>query len=126
MLATRLMCLWTRGIYPKNIFSKLHSLIQFIVGVYAVSWFEIKRDNKFHNQQLYIFNMLQRIKELPPEIQEIAFENIQHNAFGLLPENMLYVLLKSDELKGREEAIKRILAIRSGEPTRKRLKKYQR
>lgn len=56
--------------------------------------------------------MLQRIKELPPEIQEIAFENIQHNAFGLLPENMLYVLLKSDELKGREEAIKRILAIR--------------
>ena len=37
-LATRLMCLWTHGIYTENI-SKLHILIQFIVKVYAVSWF---------------------------------------------------------------------------------------
>ena len=72
--------------------SKLHSVIQFIVAVYAVSWFEIKRDDNFHNQQLHIFNSLQRIKEQPTEIQEIAFKNIQHNA-GLLPENMLSVCL---------------------------------
>ena len=56
--------------------------------------------------------MLQRIKMQPLLIQKIVLKNIQHNAFGLLPENMLYSMLKSDELEVRDEAIKRILASR--------------
>lgn len=48
-LATSLMCLWTHGAYPQNLSTKLHSLINFIVNVYAICWFENKR-NKFHNQ----------------------------------------------------------------------------
>ena len=44
------------------------------------------------------------------KIQETAFKNIQNNAFVLQPENMLYSMLKSNELEMRHEAIKRILA----------------
>lgn len=69
-LAIRLMCVWTRAVYPKNLQTKLHKVIKFIVEVYAVSWFEIKCDNKFHNQQLYIFNMIQRIKHQPSDIKK--------------------------------------------------------
>ena len=82
------------------------------MDVYAICWFEIKKDNKFHNQQLYIFNMIQRIRKQPPEIQQITLKNIQYNAFALQPENIFYSMVKSDELEVREEAIKRILAIR--------------
>ena len=42
-LAIRLMCLWTRGAYPKNLSTKLYSLINFIVNVYAICWFDIKK-----------------------------------------------------------------------------------
>lgn len=111
-LAIRLMCLWTRGAYPKEQAATLRKLVKFIVEVYATSWFEIKTDNKFHNQQLYIFNMIQRIKNQESDIQEIAFKNIQHNAFALLPENVLFAMMKSDELEVREQAVRRILAIR--------------
>ncbi|XP_065659644.1 uncharacterized protein LOC136083793 [Hydra vulgaris] len=92
---------------------KLQQIIKFIVQVYAVSWFEIKLDNKFHNQQLYIFNMIKRIKEQSEEIKIIALKNLQHNAFALLPENLLYSMIKSDEYKVREAATRKILSIRN-------------
>ena len=123
-LAIRLMCLWTRGAYPPELQDRLQQLIKYIVEVYAVSWFEIKRDSKFHNQQLYIFNMIQRIKQQSVQVQDVAFNNIKYNAFALLPENMLYSMMKSDELGVREAALKKILSIRSEEkPAKKRLKK---
>ena len=56
--------------------------------------------------------MIQRIKEQPYEFQQIALRNIQGNTFCLLPENFLYSILKSEEVEVREEALKRILAIR--------------
>ena len=42
-LAIRLMCLWTRGAYPQNLSTKLYSLINFIVNIYAICWFDIKK-----------------------------------------------------------------------------------
>ena len=80
-LVIRLMCLWTRSAYPQRLTTKLHSLIDFIVNVYATCRFAIKRNDKFHNQPLHIFNMIQRIKEQPHEIQQIVLRNIQVNTF---------------------------------------------
>ena len=88
-LAIRLMCLWTRGTYTSELQDKLYQVIKYIVEVYAVSWFEIKRDSKFHNQPLYIFNMIQRIQMQSEEIKAVAFNNLKYNAFALLPENIL-------------------------------------
>lgn len=102
------MAIRTRGAYPQRLTTKLQSLVNFVVNVYATCWFEIKRYNKLHNQQVNIFNMIQRIKKQPGEIQKITLRNIQWNAFCLLPENFLYSMLKSEEVEVREEALKRI------------------
>ena len=80
--------------------------------MYATCWFEIKRNNKFHNQQLHIFNMIQRIKEQSHEIHLIALRNIQGKTFCLLPENLLYSMVQSEEVEVREEVLKKTLAIR--------------
>ena len=56
--------------------------------------------------------MIQRIKVQPHEFQQISLGNIQGNTFCLFPENLLYSMVKSEEVEVREEALKRILAIR--------------
>ena len=106
------MCLWTRGAYPQNLSTKLYSLIKFIVNVYAICWFDIKKSNKFHHQQIYIYNMIDRIRKQPIEVQRITLKNLQYYAFALFPENALFSMVKFDEPEVREEDIKRILAIR--------------
>ena len=53
--------------------------------------------------------MIQQIKIQPLEIQQITLKN---KVFGLLPDNGLYSVVKFDELEVREEARKRILAIK--------------
>ena len=50
-LAIRLIYLWTIGAYLPEICDKLHSHVKFIVEEYAVSWSEIKRNNKFYNKK---------------------------------------------------------------------------
>ena len=72
----------------------------------------LKSRDKFHNQQLYIFNMIKSIKQQLFEIQHIALKNIQHNAFALLPKNILYSMVKSDELKVRRRSYEEIWAIK--------------
>ena len=86
-LAIRLMRLWTRGAYPQNLLTKLYSLINFIMNVYAICSFDIKKSNKFHHQQIYIFNMIDRIRKKPIEVQRITLKNLQYNALALLLEN---------------------------------------
>jgi hypothetical protein len=122
-LAIRLMCVWTRGVCLPELQDKLYQAVKFIVEVYAVGWFEIKRDNKFSNQQQYIYNMIQRIKNQSEDVQRVALKNLQHNAFALLPENMLYSMLKSNDLAVRQAGLQKILSIRACVPPKKRLKK---
>ena len=72
----------------------------------------LKKSNKFHHQQIYIYNMIDRIRKKPIEVQRITLKNLQYNALALLPENVLFSMVKFDEPEVREEGIKRILAIR--------------
>ena len=72
----------------------------------------LKKSNKFHHQQIYINNMIDRIQKQPTEVQRITLKNLQYNAFALIPENVLFLIVKFDEPEVREEGIKRILAIR--------------
>ena len=57
-LAIRLLCVYTRGIYPVYLSITMTQLVQYIVQVYAVSWFEIKRNGKFEMQPVFIFDMI--------------------------------------------------------------------
>ena len=76
------------------------------MNVYAICWFDIKKkikkSNKFHHQQIYIHNMIDRIQKQPIEVQRIILKNFQYNAFTLLPENVLFSMVKSDEPEVRE------------------------
>ncbi|CAI9715420.1 Hypothetical predicted protein [Octopus vulgaris] len=54
--------------------------------------------------------MIKRIKQQSQEIQDVAFKNLKYNA--LLPENVLYSMMKSDDLEVREAALKKIISIR--------------
>ena len=72
----------------------------------------LKKSNKFHHQQIYIYNMIDRIRKQPIEVQRITLKNLPYNAFALLPENVLFSMVKFDESEVREEDIKIILAIR--------------
>ena len=56
--------------------------------------------------------MIDRIRKKPIEVQRITLKNLQYNALALLPENVLFSMVKFDESEVREEGIKRILAIR--------------
>ena len=56
--------------------------------------------------------MIDRIQKQPTEVQRITLKNLQCNAFALIPENVLFSIVKFDESEVREEGIKRILAIR--------------
>ena len=93
-------------------------LVQYIVQVYAVSWFEIKRNGKFEMQPVFIFDMIQRMKLQSPTIQK-ALENLKFNAFGLLPENVLYSMICSDNMMVRRLAIMKILSIRKPTTTKR-------
>ena len=59
-----------------------------------------------------IYNMIDRIWKQPIEVQRITLKNLPYNAFALLPENVLFSMVKFDEPEVREDGIKRILAIR--------------
>ena len=82
------------------------------MNVYAICCFAIKKSNKFHHQQIYIYNIIDRIRKKPIEVQRITVKNLQYNALALLLENVLFSMVKFDEPEVREESIKRILAIR--------------
>ena len=56
--------------------------------------------------------MIDKIQKQPIEVQRIILKNLQYNALALLPENVLFSMVKFDESEVREEGIKRILAIR--------------
>ena len=73
-------------------------------------------------QPVFIFDMIQRIKLQSPTIQKVALENLKFNAFGLLPENVLYSMICSDNMMVRRLAIMKILSIRKSTTT-KRLNK---
>ena len=67
------------------------------------------------NRPKILFDCIQRIKQLPFEdIKHTALENIQRNAFCLLPDNFVYAMIKDDEPTIRNTALKLILASRKG------------
>ena len=65
----------------------------------AICWFDIKKSNKFHHQQIYIYNMIDRIQKQPIEVQRITLKNLQYNAFALPTENVLFSMVNLMNLK---------------------------
>ena len=76
-LAIILMCLWTRGAYPPELQDMLRHAVKY--KCMQLAGLRLK-ESKFYNQQLYIFNIMQRMKQQAEEIQNVAFKNLKYNA----------------------------------------------
>ena len=112
-MSVRILSVYIRGLYSDDLKEKMYWLVCFIVQVYAVSWFRIKMDNSFKNQPMYIFEMIQDIKMQESQaVRKVALDNLQNNAFGLVPENMLFSMIASENAELRNKAISRILKMR--------------
>ena len=80
--------------------------------MYAPSWFFIKSDNKFQNQAQYIHKQIKAINKQPEEIKTVALRSIENCCWPLLPKNVLFFMAASEDISVREEAIKKIIALR--------------
>ena len=118
-LAIRILSLYVRGLVPDD--EAIYALAKYVVQVYAPGWFQIKLSSKFHHQQKYVWDLIQRTKLQDDSVIAVVKNNLQYNSFCLLPENMLYSMLMSDDICVREEALKLILSLREKPSTAPRI-----
>ena len=111
-LSIRILSLYVRGVVPAIHAPEIYALARYVVQVYAPGWFEIKSSSKFHDQQKHLWNLIQRTKLQDDDVIQVVKNNLRHNSFCLLPENMLYSMLMSQEISIREEALKKIIHLR--------------
>lgn len=118
-LATRILCLYTRDSNPSSV---LKDITKYIVQVYTLTWFLIKRSSSFHLSPSILFQMIQQIKKQDIQIiREVCFKNLSKNSYCLLPENFIYSMLKSENLETRENALRVVKKERTAKKKTKRI-----
>ena len=118
-LAIRILSLYIRALAPTSKASAIKQLAIFIVKVYGTSWFRINRHHYLHLQPEKLFKSVQNIKQQPDNIKNIAFSNINYNAFCLLPDTFLYCMLMSNVGFVRELVTKKIIQFRQSDTSEK-------
>ena len=109
-LATRTLCLYTKTETPSE---NLKKLTQYIIQVYTLTWFLIKKSSSFHTSPSILFEMIQQIKKQDEVIRQICLKNLSKNSYCLLPEIFVYCLLKTDDIETREEGLKVVKKVRA-------------
>ena len=109
-LATRILCLYTKTKTPSE---NLKNLTQYIIQVYTLTWFLIKKSSSFHTSPSILFEMIQQIKKQDEVIRQICLKNLSKNSYCLLPEIFVYCLLKTDDIETREEGLKVVKKVRA-------------
>uniref|UniRef100_A0A8D9BH13 Uncharacterized protein n=1 Tax=Cacopsylla melanoneura TaxID=428564 RepID=A0A8D9BH13_9HEMI len=90
----------------------LKLLAQFVIKVYAPSWFEIKQNPKATYGARHLHQMIKKCAFLPPEYKSLVFDVIQRNAYFAHCENVLLSMLEDQRAHIRELALRRILKAR--------------
>ncbi|KAE8743708.1 hypothetical protein FOCC_FOCC009659 [Frankliniella occidentalis] len=103
----------------------LKTLTQYIVKVYAVMWFTIRREPLATSGPLHIMKHISLSRFLPKKARDIVFHSLAINCYYAHPENILLSMVVDERQRVREVAVQRILearhAVRSG---RKRLRRF--
>ena len=114
-LANRLCRMWCcKHNFDEDNTHKLKKLVQFVVGVYALMWFMIKRDWKWFHGPSHILLQLKLLKEMDDGIVDIVTPHVMSSAWNAHPEAVLQAMLCSDRLPEREFAVSKILQLRNG------------
>lgn len=102
----KLLCLYSRDNPTCNIKELAHC----IVYDYAPAWFEIKMSSKLHEFPSLLFDDNIRLNLLPfDDVKSIIMYSIKGNAHYLLSENVLYVVMKSNDVTVRNIALSAVL-----------------
>lgn len=88
--ANRILRLYVSTISPSE---NLKILAQYVVKVYAPTWFEIKCHSSCGNGTTHLFGMIQKSRYLPIEFKKIIDPVIQRNGYFGHPENILLAML---------------------------------
>lgn len=93
---------------PEN----LKCLTEFILKVYAVTWFSIKVRPEVKYGPEHLLNLIKRSRYMPCHLRTIVDKIIQVNGYFAHPENILLAMLADSRIHIRELGLRRILKSR--------------
>jgi hypothetical protein len=108
--ANRLLRLY---IGTKNPSTNLQILTNFVMKVYAPSWFAIKMKPSCTEGARHLFKTVCMSRYLPEELKVVIDPVIQRNAYFGHPENILLAMLTDERKHIRELGLRRILKART-------------
>lgn len=108
-MANRVLRLYVSTESPSE---SLITLTEFIVKVYAFTWFEIKASPHVKDAPKHLLGMIKRSSYLPEHLQIVVRNVIQRNGFFAHSENILLAMLQDERRRIRELALRRILRAR--------------
>lgn len=91
----------------------LNILTEYVIKVYATTWFLIKYKSACKYGPQHLFHLSQASRYLPTKFRDIVDKVIQRNAFFAHSENILIAILGDDRKYVRELALRRILKCRA-------------
>ena len=91
----------------------LKTLADFIINVYALTWFDIKCQPKCAHGPLHLWNMIRRMQHLSETLRKEVLESVvKRGAYYAHQENVLIAMINNDNMAIRELGFRRILKAR--------------
>ena len=118
-LAIRLMILYTRTDKPCK---GLCMVVKYVVQVYSVVWFLIKKESKFTHGPSHLYKQIILVQAQSLEVQTVVKPAMQRNAYLAHPSVILCAMLESSEKTVRCKAIKMIKEARERPPKIQKMK----
>lgn len=101
---------------------KLVSLANYVVKVYAPTWFDIKSHPSCKDGGKHLWQLISKSRYvLSTELKAVIDPVIKRNSYFVHPENLLLAMLSDSEKHVRELALRRILKARSKKNSKLRL-----
>lgn len=114
--ANRILRLYVSTTIPSE---GLKLITNYVVKVYAPSWFNIKKNHQAIHGPRLIHDMIRMCSFLPSEYKKLAFEVIQRNSYFAHSENILLAMLEDSRSFVRELALRRIIKARRCKPNQR-------
>lgn len=112
-LANRLLRLY---VSTKNPSQKLILLANFVIKVYAPTWFEIKLKPAVKDGPVHFFNIIRKCQYLPDNLKCMVQKVLQRNGFFAHSENILLAMIEDESSEIRKLGLKRIADCRKAVP----------
>lgn len=110
-------------IATNNPSENLKSLAEFIIRVYAPTWFQIKMKPQFFNGPKHLWFMINSPRYMPDHLKQIIDPVIQRGGYFAHPENLLAAMLLDERKVIRKLALQRIVLARK--KGRRELRKFE-